>query len=235
MKWVNDRTGRFSQRPYYEQQELDYECEDFVVAFLSGRHGVVVYPIATDDLTVLVEQVTSDFDLGADLSQEGADVEGMTEFLHNAKPRVCIARELSDDPRRENRLRTTVAHELGHVRFHNFQWGQFGLAQPRLFGEVSPGISLRCKRENIIGAKEVDWMEWQAGYASGAFLMPYTPLRRLVQEFVETHNASARSRPEASQILLAQVQSFFQVSQDAARVRLSQLKWLNLAGSPSLF
>jgi hypothetical protein len=195
----------------------------------------VAYPIATDDLTVLAEQVTSDFDLGADLSQEGADVEGMTEFLHNAKPRVRIARELSDDPRRENRLRTTVAHELGHVKFHNFQWEQPGLAQPRLFGEVSSSVSLRCRRENIIGAKEVDWMEWQAGYASGALLMPYTSLRQLVQKFVDTHDLPSRSRPDASQHLLTQVQSCFQVSQDAARVRLSQLNWLNLAGSPSLF
>jgi len=33
---------------------------------------------------------------------------------------VKISRELSADERRENRLRTTLTHEYGHVHFHNF-------------------------------------------------------------------------------------------------------------------
>jgi hypothetical protein len=234
MKWVRDMTGRFAQRPYYDQRELDFECEDIITSFLIERHGKAVYPIATDELTILLERVTSDLDLGADLSAEGADVEGVTDFLANAKPRVRLARELSDSQRHENRLRTTLTHELGHVKFHNFQWMQAGLLQPTLFGGVGPVPAPRCKRANIIGAGEVDWMEWQAGYASGAFLMPYTPLCRLVQGFLAQHDVAARSRPEYRRGLIGQVQTLFRVSQDAARVRLSQLNFLSQTTTPPL-
>ena len=39
-----------------------------------------------------------------------------------AEEAVVVARELSEDLARERRLRTTLAHELGHVWFHAFLW-----------------------------------------------------------------------------------------------------------------
>ena len=43
--------------------------------------------------------------------------EGKTDF-RGKKPDVHISQELSNEPRYENRLRTTLAHEFGHVHFH---------------------------------------------------------------------------------------------------------------------
>jgi len=122
MKWVIDTTGRFKWRPYYNQEELDNECEQIVSDFLTKKYGAIHFPLSTDDLSVLVERDTSDLDLFADLSRDGEDVEGTTDFFLDKKPAVRTARALSLDSSKQPRLRTTLAHEYGHVRFHNFLW-----------------------------------------------------------------------------------------------------------------
>ena len=122
MKWVRDRTRRFAWRPYYAQHEIDTACEDIVSRFLSAKGRPLAYPISTDDLTVLIEQDVSELDLYANLSGEGRDIEGVTEFHRKRRPSVRIAKYLSEQPIRKNRLRSTLAHEYGHVVFHNFLW-----------------------------------------------------------------------------------------------------------------
>ncbi len=70
-----------------------------------------------------------------------------------------------------------------------------------------------------------DWMEWQAGYACGAFLMPLTHISGMYSEYrirkrwseipdVGSDNARA---------VIAEVSNRFDVSADAARIRLTQL------------
>jgi hypothetical protein len=122
VKWVPDSTGRFKWRPYYDQEELNSECEWLVTSFLEQKCGERRFPISTDDLCVMIEQHASDLDLYADLSIEGEDVEGVTEFFPNKKPAIRIAQELSIDSSKSGRLRTTLAHEFGHVKFHSFLW-----------------------------------------------------------------------------------------------------------------
>jgi len=122
MKWVADSSGRFAWRPHYDQEELDRECEGLVSGFLLAKNGVTGFPVSTDDLAVLVEQSTSDLDLYADLSGLGEDVEGITDYFHDSKPAVRITRKLSRPEAGEQRLRTTLAHEYGHVKFHSFLW-----------------------------------------------------------------------------------------------------------------
>src|ERR1700694_5925641 len=118
MKWVKDRTSRFSLRPHYLPAELDSECEKLISDFLYQRHGRIGYPVSTDDLTVLIETLTSDLDLYSDLSNEEGEVEGVTDFFSGRRPMVRISRHLTLDPGMNNRFRTTLTHELGHVKFH---------------------------------------------------------------------------------------------------------------------
>src|ERR1700704_2811135 len=80
VKYVPDRTGRFSQRPHYEPKELDRACENIIAGFLKERHGAAKYPGSTDDLTVLIERDTESLDQFADLSGYGRNVEGLTHF-----------------------------------------------------------------------------------------------------------------------------------------------------------
>lgn len=224
MRYVKDTTGRFPMRPHYEQAELDRECEKILSTFFGGR---IPIPIKTDSLASLIERDTSDFDPGADLSVYGPDVEGVTEFLPPRKPRVRIVAELAYDEVRQNRYRTTLTHEYGHVHFHGHLF-----AEPRgldLFGSAPPkGGQKVCKRDSIISVRKTDWMEWQAGYVCGALLMPITALRRVVASHQERHKlfGPIAERSTDAARLIDVIRSEFQVSADAARVRLIRLSHL---------
>lgn len=89
MRMIRDNTGRFAERPFCQARELDDECERLIHDLLLKRHGKVDYPVATDDLTVLIEMHDADLDPFADLSAYGVDVEGVTEFFHDRGPK-CL-------------------------------------------------------------------------------------------------------------------------------------------------
>ena len=223
MKWVKDKTGRFAQRPHYLPEELDVECEELISTFLRERHGRAQYPVSTDDLTVLVETLVADLDLYADLSQEEGEVEGVTDFLPGRKPKVRISKRLSEDDRMANRLRTTLTHELGHVKFHAFMFEapKSGL----LFEPATPNLTNKCKRDNMLEARQSNWMEWQAGFACGSFLMPGTVVGEIVREFVRGLKdpiAQLHLSSTEGQSLITTLTERFGVSRDAARVRLLQ-------------
>ena len=177
-------------------------------------------------MTRLIERDVSDFDPGADLSEFGIDVEGVTEFSPDRKPRVRIAADLAYDERRENRYRTTLTHEYGHVHFHGYLFAMQSesgdlLQQTRFAVQV-------CKRETIVDARNTDWMEWQAGYVCGALLMPISLIRKVIGDFQEQRGIFGpvpHGTAEAA-ALIERVRSTFQVSADAARVRSTKLGFL---------
>lgn len=230
---VKDLTGRFGMRPHYSTDELDAECEQIISDFVRELHGTVKYPVTTDDLTKLIEAHTADLDLYADLSSLGEDVEGLTEFVPGAKPRVRISRLLTDDARRENRFRTTLTHEFGHVHFHNYLWDSAAQQSSFLTTDQHNRQPMTCKRETIIRANKTDWMEWQAGYACGAIIMPGTAVKRLVGEFFHAHGIFGSVTPDSlhGQNLIQSAMAAFQASDEAATIRLSQLNFLSANAS----
>jgi hypothetical protein len=227
VKWVKDTTGRLPVRPHYDPTELDRECESFLTDFLCRRYGKPTFPVCTNDLAILLEEEADDLDLYADLSDLGPDVEGYSDFFVEKKPDVRISSALSTDPRRENRYRTTLSHELSHVRFHAPLWKA---KQSMLTGlEVEhPAHSQRCTRDSVLRAGATDWLEWQAGYCSGAFLMPASLITPIVQGLVlETGLFSPISDAHpVARTLILRVQEAFRVSSDAARVRLLRMGYL---------
>jgi hypothetical protein len=241
MDWFRDNTGRFPKRPHYSPEELDSECERIITEFLSKKYGYVQFPISTNDLTLLLERDAEDLDLYADFSGEEGEVEGVTEFRRGQKPVVRIAERLTNTPNLENRLRTTLTHEYGHVRFHDRLY-QVESKPPSLF-ENLPSESNetpqenRCKRDAMISLSDGDWMEWQAGYACGALLIPITPLVECVTSFRSerglTHAAISEQTREGGE-LIENVMKTFQASRDAARVRLLQKKMIGSGALGSL-
>lgn len=232
MKWVTDNTGRFRLRPHYQPGEIDEICEDAITSFLIERHGAARYPVTTEDLTVLIEQSVEDFDSSCDLDD---GVDGFTDFFPGRKPEVKIARRLQPSYL-ENRLRTTLTHEFGHVRLHGFLFA-FDDGLKKLFDGKPREHHNRCHRDDIEGRNR-DWMEWQAAYASGALLMPASALTRLVRAYRERSSipyADIGVDTLEGAALIAEVMREFQVSQEAARVRLSKRSVLVENPAASLF
>ena len=228
IRWIKDPTGRFPERPYYRQGDLDSLSEEWIVGFLLETYGKAEFPVSTEHLTVMIECDTSDLDQYADLSEEGEEgeeVQGLTLFYPDQKPVVKISQELSDASHREHRLRTTLTHEFAHVKLHARLWP---FDQPRLFPGEEEAPGPRCRRPGDSGGSGADWMEWQAGYVSGAMLMPITRLGRLVQMTFDAWGTfrSVSTASVKGADLIARVAGQFEVSNDAARVRLAQLGYL---------
>lgn len=238
VRYIPDPTGRFVERPFWREAELDRECERIITTFLRRLRGQVEFPIETEDLKTLLEEEVEDLDQYADLSGYGPDVEGVTIFVPGRKPSVGIAATLSEDDRRENRLRTTLTHEYGHVRFHGYLF-EARQRQPSLFDHApaQPEV-VSCKRDRMIDAPATDWMEWQAGHVCGAILMPVSAVRRTLAPIHEGLGSSEPVRAVSSsgeQMIGAVVESY-RVSREAARVRLTRLGYLGApSGSCSLF
>jgi hypothetical protein len=235
---VPDRTGRFKTRPHFEPGELDRECDAIISDFMQKVAGRSVFPVPTDIITKLIERDAADLDLGADLSREGSEVEGLTRFFFNGKPKVLISRALTESPQRQHRLRTTLTHEYGHVRFHAYLWqvDESSLHLPG-FGPTTPRELPKCLRQNIVSAAPVDWMEWQAGYVCGALLMPIREMRDLVDSHLKRaglSTAPVAGSPHA-QALQQDVVKRFDVSMEAARVRLSVLGALSREANRPIF
>ena len=239
VRWIKDSTGRFPERPYFSQEDLDSLSEEWIVGFLIEMHGKAEFPVSTEDLKVMIECDASDLDQYANLSEEGKEgeeVQGLTLFYPDRKPVVKIAQELSESGYREHRLRTTLTHEFAHVKLHAALWP---FDQMRLFPEDEERPGPRCKRPGDIGGYGGDWMEWQAGYVSGAMLMPISRIAGLVQEIFTARDAFGGFPSTSAQgtDLVGVVGRRFGVSADAARVRLSQLGYLtdgSLASSSRL-
>jgi hypothetical protein len=228
--------------PLYLPEELDQECEAAVGDFLHRKRGTVMFPVATDDLACMLESEAKDLDLYADLSAEDGEVEGVTEFRQGEKPTVKISSRLTQAGNLENRLRTTLTHEFGHVHFHN-QMFQVETKPPSLFHELfveQEPIQVhanRCKRETVVSLDKRDWMEWQAGFVCGAILMPITSLVATVREFRRANCLELSSISEKSSAgveLVAEVARAYQTSKDAARVRLLQRRMLSSGSFESL-
>jgi hypothetical protein len=122
MKFLRDPLGRPIKRPYFKSEELDDQCERIIKECMDRCSSGFRLPIPTDEIVRMIEPDADDLDIYADLP-EGLD--GFTEFLVDRKPRVQVSARRSD-PRNENRLRTTLGHEYGHVWFHAPLWRQSG-------------------------------------------------------------------------------------------------------------
>ena len=235
VSYVKDSTSRFFKRPYYQPIELDRECEHIIIKFLESIYSKVQFPVSTEDLKKLIERDADDLDCYADLSIYGSDVEGLTEFRSNRKPFVQISSALTEDDRRENRLRTTLTHEYGHVHFHAYLFEKMH-DQGQLF-QTSRSERIVCKRESIVDAPEIDWMEWQAGYVCGALLMPISHVRKIATDFLteRNHYGSIVAASPNGRELITRVVDAFKVSEDAARVRLFKLGYLGSERGRGLF
>jgi len=233
MRMIRDTVHGFRERPHYDEAELDSMFERLVADFLERKYGKITFPICTDDLATLIEQDVTDLDQYADLSRYGEGVEGMTEFARAGKPKVAISEKVH---RYENRLRTTMSHEYGHVRLHAYL---FAVGDRQLVLDKNrKSNAIYCMRDGMLPLGKRDWMEWQAGYASGAVLMPKGPLTCLVGQIQELHGIFGATSPESAggKDMISAVVDGFAVSQEAAQVRLKILGFIGAeAAIRSLF
>lgn len=224
-------TDLLGEPDFVPAQRLERDVETLLLRHLAKR-GEVTYPVSTNDLTTLLEKHVDELDLYADLSGYG-DVEGATIFQKNAKPKVRIDASLSETPN-ENRLRSTLAHEFGHVILHDPMFQR--RAQQQSFESEQREVLQVSFRDGFAAAG--DLFEFQAWCVCGALLMPITELSRIVGGMAAAANHYAEIYLHSD--LGCRIHEFtakrFGVSRDLARVRLLRAKVVtDKPPSPSLF
>ena len=166
------------------------------------------------------------------------DVLGVTDFRRNANPLVSVnagltskVEEAGVSPGVRGRWRATLAHEASHVVLHRILF-EVPFEQGELFSihaESRPSL-FRCLAQDVsFRGTNSDWKEIQANMGMAALLMPAEVFSDVVRLVVgaRTYNSLTTYIPDANSVehrdFVAELSRRFEVSQQAARIRLVTL------------
>lgn len=218
INWIPDSTGRFRERPYFSLDGMDRHCERIVDRHNRKLYGQPFAGLRTDALLRLLNDY-ADLHLYEDLSKYGAGVEAVTVFVTGEKPTVRVARELFLDRSQNNHLRFVLAHELFHARFHGAAWRRRW---------IKDGDIRHCSPNKMLTLDaKYDWWEWQASFLGASALMPKSQVGSVVAVYSGGRELTGLPRDCRDAHNLSQrVAELFEVSYDAANIRLCQLGYL---------
>jgi hypothetical protein len=224
MKSYRANAGPFATRPFYKTSAIEAICTDELLAV--GLYPKSPEPIRIDRFVEKRFNITHDYE---DLPENFL---GYSLFGPNGVERIVVAKFLDDDPSKqaERRLRTTLAHEAGHVLLqgHLFALGDQAqnlfddsvtMDSPRILCRDFPGIASSGQRRY-----DGRWWEFQANSAIGPLLLPRPLVRTALQPLLETRGMmgsqilATENRAEAVQKLT----EIFDVNPVVARIRLAE-------------
>lgn len=179
---------------------------------------------------VIEEQLRTRLDQYAALPPE---VLGVTDFVSGERPLVRVNAELSrrardiESPAHSTvgRWRATLAHEAGHIILHAVLF-DVPASQAGLFDadgtEVAAPAPVRCLERSIAGRGPSDWREVQANRCMAALLMPRPLFSRHAQAAAAAEGLAVPTPVDspAAGRLVSRLAEQFQVSREAARIRL---------------
>ncbi len=173
------------------------------------------------------------------------DLLGVTSFARGLPPVVQINADLTgafDAPEagrlERARWRSTLAHEAAHVVLHARLF-LLDEHQGELFSETAAGSPpQRClKRDVGFNRSAPDPREVQANKGMAALLMPGTLFVPLAREAVDRFGlrpGDLDPTASGSRRLITTLAEWFQVSRQAAQIRLGTFGFLNSEGQPPL-
>ncbi len=206
------------EQPYFSDQDVDTLCFDE----LSAQGLLPTEPNAIR-IDRFIEKRFGRPHTYADLTD---GVLGLTKFSARGVQEIVLARVLEDDISKpsERRLRSTLAHEVGHALLHAHL---FALGQQRpLLGDWSDkqAPKVLCREP---GHKDYSghWWEYQANMVMGAILLP----RSLVQKALEPYLQSEGSlgvrilSVDARSAAVRGLADVFDVNPAMVRIRLEKI------------
>lgn len=231
-----------SPRVWLDPREIDALAEDEL-----RRAGLLPAPHAP---VVDVEQFVEGY-LQAELDQYAPlpeDVLGVTEFRAGLPPQVRVNRTLTEaaldapspPPGARGRWRATLAHEAAHVLLHR------ALAEPDPAQTSVLDLSsleaeakrlFRCFKREVVFGGGTDWREFQANRCMAALLMP----RSLFVGAVPRAKAQVGLFPDEPlragdlDAVTRKLARWFDVSRQAARIRLEELGLVAAPGQGDLY
>ncbi|HUY45489.1 MAG TPA: ImmA/IrrE family metallo-endopeptidase [Streptosporangiaceae bacterium] len=236
MQWYYGPEG--DQRIWYESDEIETIAEDEL-----RRAGLIPSPDhPVTDLERLIEgHLKAQLDQYAKLPD---GVLGLTQFDARRRPEVSISSALTEaaeeDPPRPGQIgrwRATLAHEASHIFLHRYLFDPNMAPLPSRQPSDTPadcGAVMRCLHRDVVPvstqdwgriSRRRDWREVQANRSMAALLMPGRIFKDVAfEQMIQLGLSGLPSSPDLADTLAAAIADVFQVSKQAALIRLGTLR-----------
>jgi hypothetical protein len=242
--------------PYLHEKQIEREADLLLEEYALKFSPVIAPPVPIDTIAEVHLKLTLEYRNMKSLFPIG-DVHGAIWFQQS---RIGIDQSLDPDsnPSRRGRYHFTLAHEVGHWRLHR-QHFMKNPAQRTLFDDGTPHPDVVCR-----SSERSQPVEWQANAFASCLLMPRKLVYAAWSEFRQSDDAfitiaelrqryaheegqgnlyvhgrlaiDEESRDVAMKELFCKpLAETFQVSPEAMRIRLEQLKLLVMTKPNSLF
>ena len=237
MKSWTDINGRFRERLFFEDHEFDRMMYD---ARMTAGTDEFKEGTGVDVDLVLLKA----FGLEADYVTLPPDILGRTVFDQMGGARIEISRDLEEAAASNilarRRLRTTLAHEVGHVACHSTLFVE-DTETMSLFPEEETleDEAILCRESNI-GTYEKhryrgEWWEFQANQCMASLLLPRELFRENLDTAVESVGEASFDdavRRGSGEGVVLSLSHCFDVSLEMVYYRLKRMGCVNNPQSP---
>lgn len=231
-----DSKSPFGKRRFIEDHEFESLAEDQIQRAGSG----VFEPGRGIDIDRILERVHG---VVPDYSELPAGVLGRALFSSSGAIKIEINLQLDQQARTDEvqrrRLRSTAAHECGHVVCHRSLLTRDQLTGS-LFAEVKEEKALVADRAEILcrgseieeafslrRAYDGQWWEYQANRFMATVLLPRSLMQQALQDFARGFGRSATLRPEDSSLFAGAMAERFDVNPIMVKYRIQELGWVS--------
>ena len=158
-------------------------------------------------------------------------IQNRAEYISARANTIIIDRTLLEE-NQEHRYRFTMGHEASHVFLHTpyFAYDPNQITLMDLLGEGKEAAMIQCRVdtkkmncEQQAVWTDKEWMEWQANALSSAILMPKAMVHKLVRALRQKPGFSQKKEIQRCYIEADTVSQVFNVSFQAATIRLKEL------------
>lgn len=225
MKTCRAVRGPFSERPYYEIEEIERICIDELRA-------VSLYPV--EPKPIRIERfIEKRFGIHPRYEELPEGILGFSEFGVRGLREIVIAKSLAEEATKvsERRVNTTLAHEAGHGLLHAHLFA-LGASTKPLFDNIPDSSRILCRNDAAPDTSQAAhrgydgrWWEFQANRAMGALLLPRPLIAEILGDLLMPHGAfgtqilAPTNWEQAVQVLAAA----FDVNPAVARIRLGEI------------
>lgn len=161
---------------------------------------------------------------------------GRTSFYPDGTAKIEVSRNLAEaaetDTLARRRLRTTLAHEAGHICCHRDLFLR-DVSTLSLFDQLEKqtrNSAILC-REEVIGNRHYngEWWEYQANRCMAALLLPKQNLKEAVSlqlQLLNTPDFTAAIKSDNAMQVIRALADIFDVSVEATMYRLKDLGYI---------
>lgn len=225
--------------PIISLDQFEYEAEKFLTRYcpetLAKPIRVPIEKVASDMKLQVIEDIPLSDDLtyfGTIIFDNGNVLDKHRKItIRNAKrgtiyldPRVSYERSLGTK-------RTTLAHEC----FHWYRHQPYHVLMKMIGAKDNIGRAIQCQitasNTDSDKWKAVDWMEWQAKGVAPKILMPEKTTRMKADELFVEYGGAENASIEAYKRVIDELAELFDVSRQAAKVRLLDLGYTKAEGA----